>query len=146
MSYFALITLHLFAAIMFVGTVFFEVLILEGIRKPVGREAMRTLELAIARRARRLMPFVILVLYLAGASMAWQYRDALAHPFASSFALLLWIKIALALSVLAHFITAMTLGGTGRLKSRHFKIIHLSVFCHVVLIVLLAKAMLYVSW
>jgi hypothetical protein len=107
---------------------------------------MRTIELAIARRARRLMPFVILVLYLAGASMAWQYRDALAHPFASSFALLLWIKIVLALSVLAHFITAMTLGGTGRLKSRHFKFIHLSVFCHVVLIVLLAKAMLYVSW
>jgi hypothetical protein len=146
MSYFALLTLHLFAAIMFVGTVFFEVLILEGIRNPVGRETMRTIELAIARRARRLMPFVILVLYLAGASMAWQYRDALAHPFASSFALLLWIKIVLALSVLAHFITAMTLGGTGRLKSRHFKFIHLSVFCHVVLIVLLAKAMLYVSW
>ena len=146
MSYFALLTLHLFAAIMFVGTVFFEVLILEGIRKPVGRETMRTIELAIARRARRLMPFVILALYLAGASMAWQYRDALAHPFASSFALLLWIKIVLALSVLAHFITAMTLGGTGRLKSRHFKIIHISVFCHVVLIVLLAKAMLYVTW
>ena len=40
MSHFVLVTLHLFAAIMFVGTVFFEVLILEGIRKPVGREAM----------------------------------------------------------------------------------------------------------
>jgi hypothetical protein len=52
MSHFALLTLHLFAAIMFVGTVFFEVLILEGIRKPVGRDIMRTIELAIARRAR----------------------------------------------------------------------------------------------
>jgi hypothetical protein len=36
MSHFVLVTLHLFAATMFVGTVFFEVLILEGIRKPVG--------------------------------------------------------------------------------------------------------------
>jgi hypothetical protein len=41
---------------MFVGTVFFEVLILEGIRKPVGCELMRMIELAIAHRARRLMP------------------------------------------------------------------------------------------
>jgi hypothetical protein len=31
MSHFVLITLHLFAAIMFVGTFFFELLILEGV-------------------------------------------------------------------------------------------------------------------
>ncbi len=146
MSLFVLLILHLFAAIMFVGTVFFEVLILEGIRNPVGRDTMRVIELAIAGRARRLMPYVMLVLYGAGIAMAWQYRSALAHPFASSFALLLWIKIVLALSVLAHFITAMTLSGTGKLKSRHFQIIHLSVFCHVVLIVFLAKAMFYITW
>ena len=146
MSHFMLVTLHLFAAIMFVGTVFFEVLILEGVRKRVGREIMRTIELAIGGRARRLMPFVMLVLYDAGIGMAWEYRDVLVHPFASSFALLLWIKILLALSVLAHFLTAITLSGTGKLKSRHFQLIHLSVFCHVVLIVFLAKAMFYLSW
>jgi hypothetical protein len=146
MGYFALVTLHLFAAIMFVGTVFFEVLILEGIRKPVGREAMRSVEAAIGQRARRLMPFVILVLYGAGVGMAWQYRDILAHPFGSSFAMLLSIKILLAASVLGHFITAVTLGARGKLKSRHFKLIHLSVFCHVVLIVFLAKAMFYIPW
>lgn len=146
MSHFMLVTLHLFAAIMFVGTVFFEVLILEGVRKRVGREIMRAIELAIGGRARRLMPFVMLVLYGAGIGMAWEYRDVLVHPFASSFALLLWIKILLALSVLAHFLTAITLSGTGKLKSRHFQLIHLSVFCHVVLIVFLAKAMFYLSW
>jgi hypothetical protein len=146
MNHAALVTVHLFAAIMFVGTVFFEVLILEGIRKPVGRETMRTVEIAIGRRARRIMPFVMIALYGAGVSMAWQYRDALAHPFGSSFATLLWLKIVLALSVLAHFITAITLLATGRMTSRHFKIIHISVFCHVVLIVFLAKAMFYISW
>ncbi len=146
MGYFTLVTLHLFAAIMFVGTVFFEVLILEGIRKPVGRDVMRSVETAIGRRARRLMPFVMLVLYGAGISMAWQYRDALAHPLGSSFAMLLWIKIVLAVSVLAHFLTAVMLSAQGRLKSRHFKLIHVSVFCHVVLIVFLAKAMFYITW
>lgn len=141
MSHFVLVTLHLFAAIMFVGTVFFEVLILEGIRKPVRRDVMRTVEAAIGRRARRLMPFVIATLYGAGIAMAWQYRADLAHPFSSSFAALLSIKI-----VLAHFVTAVTLGARGRLKSRHSRFIHLSVVCHVVLIVFLAKAMFYVTW
>jgi hypothetical protein len=86
------------------------------------------------------------ILYGAGIAMAWQYREDLAHPLSSSFATLLSIKIVLALSVLAHFITAITLGARGKLKSRHFKIIHLSVFCHAVLIVFLAKAMFYIAW
>lgn len=146
MSYFVFNLLHLFAAIMFVGTVFFEVLILEAIRKPVGREAMRSVESAVARRARQLMPFVILVLYSAGLGMAWQYRAALAHPFDSSFATLLWIKIILAISVLVHFITAVTLGARGKLRSRQVRFIHISVFSHVLLIVFLAKAMFYISW
>lgn len=146
MSHFILVTLHLFAAIMFVGTVFFEVLILEAVRKPVGREAMRVVESAIGRRARRVMPYVIIVLYSAGIAMAWQYRDILRHPFDSSFGTLLATKIVLAISVLAHFITALTLSSRGKLKFRHFKLIHLSVFCHVVLIVLLAKAMFYITW
>ncbi len=146
MSHFVLVTLHLFAAIMFVGTVFFEVLILEAIRKPVGHEVMRVVETEIGRRARQLMPFVIAALYAAGVAMAWQYRDVLMHPLDSSFATLLTIKIVLAISVLVHFITAVMLGARGKLRSRQVKLIHASVFGHVVLIVLLAKAMFYVTW
>lgn len=146
MSYFILVTLHLFAAIMFVGTVFFEVLVLEAIRMPVGPEAMRAVETEIGRRARRLMPFVIAVLYAAGIAMAWQYRDALAHPLGNSFATLLTIKVVLAISVLVHFITAVTLGARGKLRSRQVRFIHASVFAHVVLIVFLAKAMFYITW
>ena len=41
---------------------------------------------------------------------------------------------------------AVTLGARGKLKSRQVKFIHVSVFSHAVLIVLLAKAMFYVSW
>lgn len=143
MTHFVLVTLHLFAAIMFVGTVFFEVLVLEAIRASVGREAMRTVEAAIGRRARRIMPFVILLLYGAGLGLAWEYRDALAHPFDSSFATLLSLKILLAASVLVHFVTAVTLGARGRLTSRRSRVVHFSVFGHVVLIVFLAKAMFY---
>lgn len=65
MDHLVLVTLHLFAAIFFVGAVFFEVTILEAIRKPVGREVMRAVESAIGRRERRVMPFVILIFYSA---------------------------------------------------------------------------------
>lgn len=146
MSHSVLIVLHLFAAFIFVGTVFFEVLVLEGIRKHVPHDAMKSVEVAIGRRARRFMPFVILVLYGAGIGMAWQYRAALAHPLDSSFATLLSIKILLALSVLVHFICAITLGAKGKLKSRHFKRIHISVFLHMIGIVFLAKAMFFLHW
>jgi len=140
-----LVTLHLLAAIFFVGSVFFEVTILGAIGRPVGPEAMRAVEGAIGRRARRVMPFVILVLYAAGITMAWQYRDVLAHPFDSGFATLLALKIALALSVLGHFIAAVTLGARGKLRSRQVRFIHISVFIHVMLIVILAKTMFYVA-
>ena len=89
---------------------------------------------------------MIVVLYSAGIGLAWQYRDVLAHPLDSSFATLLSIKIFLAVSVLIHFITAVTLGARGKLRSRQVRLIHASVFAHVLLIVLLAKAMFYVTW
>lgn len=146
MSHSVLITLHLFAAFIFVGTVFFEVLVLEGIRKHVGRESMRETERAIGARVRKIMPWALLVLYGAGLGMAWNYRAILAHPFASSFGTLLTIKIVLALSVLGHFITAMVLARKGRLKTRYAQRIHISVFTHMVGIVLLAKAMFYLHW
>lgn len=145
MSYFTLLMLHLFAALFFVGTVFFEVIMLEGIRRHVPREAMRAVESAVGTRARRIMPFVILVLYGAGISMAWQYRGVLAAPFESTLGTLLTLKIVLALSVLGHFIYAVRLGAQGRLKATRSRIIHFSVFAHVLLIVFLAKGMFYLG-
>jgi len=146
MSYAVLLTLHLFAAFIFVGVVFFEVLILEGARKHASHAAFREVEQAIGRRARRLMPWVLLVLYSAGAGMAWRYRDLLAQPFSSSFSTLLTLKILLALSVLGHFIRAMTWLLRGQMTSRRFRIIHYSVFAHMVGIVLLAKGMFHLTW
>lgn len=143
MSYPILLILHLFAAIVFVGTVFFEVIMLEGIRKHVPRDAMRVVEAAIGSRARHIIPWVLLVLYAAGIAMAWHHRAALAHPMDSSFATMLTVKIVLALSVFGHFLTAMAMQRSGKLRSRHSQRIHVSVFIHVIVIVFLAKAMLY---
>ena len=146
MSYPVFLTLHLFAALIFVGTVFFEVLILESVRKNLPEDVMRQVERAIGNRARRLMPWVLLVLYGAGISMAWQHRAALEHPLGSSFGLLLTLKIVLALSVLGHFITAMLSMKRHTMTARRSSFIHLSIFWHMVFIVLLAKGMFYLHW
>ena len=143
MNYPLLVTLHLFAALAFVGTVFFEVTILGGIRGRVRPDAMKEVELAIGQRARRFMPWVLLVLYSAGAGLAWHYRSVLANPLQSSLGTLLTIKIVLALSVAAHFIRAVTWLAQGRMTARRYRFIHLSVFGHVITIVLIAKAMFY---
>ena len=77
LGYGVLLTLHLLAAVAFAGTVFFEV-----------------------------MPWAPLVLFAAGVSLAWHHRALLEHPLAST-GLLMTLKMALALSVFAHFASAM---------------------------------------
>ncbi|KDB65196.1 hypothetical protein AZ16_2515 [Bordetella bronchiseptica B18-5 (C3)] len=56
MTYPILLALHLLAAFVFIGTVFFEVLILESVRRQVPREAMNAVERGIGNRARAIMP------------------------------------------------------------------------------------------
>jgi uncharacterized protein len=147
MIYPFLLTLHLFAALIFIGTVFFEVLFLESIRKQLSVKVMLLVEQGIGRRARTLMPWVLLVLFGAGLGMIWlRYLPSLASPLASSFGTLLTLKIILAVSVLLHFLGAMFLFRTGRMNARYLHFIHGSLFCHMVAIVLLAKSMFYLTW
>lgn len=145
MSYPVLLTLHLLCALVFIGTVFFEVLILEGARKHVSRRSMMEVERAVGARARRLMPWVLLLLYGAGIGMAWNYRALLAHPLQSGFATLLTLKIIFALSVLVHFVRAVTWSASGKMTQRRSQFIHWSVFAQMVAIAVLAKAMFHVG-
>jgi len=146
MSYGLAQLLHLLAAIAFAGTVFFEVVMLGGARRQLPPEAMQAVERATGRRAVAVMPWVLLVLYAAGLVLAWHHRGALAHPLVSGFALLLMLKIALALSVLGHFATAMRWRRRGRLQGAASRRLHRSVFVHVLAIVVLAKLMFHAGW
>ncbi|AZD36395.1 putative membrane protein [Pseudomonas chlororaphis subsp. aurantiaca] len=147
MIYPLLLSLHLFAALVFIGTVFFEVLFLEHIRKQLPAKLMVLLEQGIAQRARQLMPWVLLALFGAGLGMVWvRYLPVLAAPLASSFGTLLLLKIVLAASVLGHFLVAMLLFRSGRMNARYSRFIHHSLFGHMLLIALLAKAMFYLNW
>ncbi len=141
-----LLVLHLLCALLFVGTVFFEVLILERVRTQVPKNAMHLVEAGIGRVARGIMPWVLLALYGSGAGMAWHYRAALAQPLSSGFALMLTLKIALALGVAGHFGFAMRQVRRGRLRGSLARRLHLSLFWHMAGIVVLAKAMFRLGW
>ncbi|MDO4997876.1 MAG: hypothetical protein Q4E16_04445 [Neisseria sp.] len=143
-SYLVLLILHLLAAFMFIGTVFFEVLILEGIRQHISPRLMNGIERALGNRIVKIIPFTLLTLYGAGIGMvALRYTEILHTPFASTFGTMLLLKIILASSVFCHFLTAMFLRKTGRLKGNASKWIHWSVFSHMIGIIILAKSMFY---
>ena len=69
MLYLLFLLAHLFAALMFIGTVFFEVLILASVHKQLPARVMLLVEQGIGNRARALMPWVLLVLFGAGIGM-----------------------------------------------------------------------------
>ncbi len=146
MAYLLLKFVHLGAAAFFIGGVFFEVMILSRAARQLDTAPREQFSKALGQRARRVMPWVILALYAAGAALAWNYRVVLAHPLASSFATLLTLKICLALSILGHFLTVVWLMRTGRLNPRRSRMIHLSVLIQMLLIMFLAKAMVVIIW
>lgn len=137
--------IHLFCAIGFMGVVFFELVILEGMRKPLGPESMAKLEHALINRARKIMPWVVGTLFVTGILMAYIWRARLANLGTDSFGLLLTLKIVLATSVGCHFVYALKTAIDGCMNSRKFKWLHFSVATHMVLILFLAKGMFYLN-
>jgi len=140
------VIIHLLCAIAFIGVVFFEVFILEGMRARLGPDTMEAVEAGLVRRARQIMPWIVGTLFLSGGYLGYAQFSASGLSWNNSFSVLLSIKIALALSVLVHFITAMRAALTGCMTSERFRLTHISVFIHMVLIVILAKSMFYFAW
>ena len=140
------VTVHLLCATIFIGVVFFEVLLLEGVRQRLGDQLMEKVEHAIIARARSIMPFIVAALFASGIYLAHTYLGTSGIAWNNAFTVLLTLKILLAISVLVHFVSAMLAAHQGCMSSRRFQITHISVAIHMLLIVILAKAMFYVTW
>ncbi|RJG08885.1 hypothetical protein D3879_23860 [Pseudomonas cavernicola] len=146
MGYLLLKFTHLAAAAFFIGGVFFEVMILSRAARQLDQAPREQLSKALGQRARSVMHWVVLALYGAGVGLAWQYRAALQAPFASSFGILLTLKIGLALSILGHFLGVVYLMRSGRMTLERSRLIHLSVLVQMLAILFLAKGMFLLSW
>ena len=146
MSYSLLHTLHLLGAIAFIGTLFFEVIILAKVKPQLDAGAVGALEQALGKRTRTVLHWVVLLVYGAGIGLAWYHRQALSDPFASSFATLLSLKIALAVSVFLSFGLVAILLRSGRMTPSLYRKLHWAVLAQMLGIVLLAKSMFYIQW
>lgn len=142
MLYSTLLIVHLLAAIAFIGTLFFEVVIWHSAREELAWSAQFTSDHAIARRSRQVLHGVVVLLYGAGIGLAWHYRGVLSVPWGSHFAALLSLKIVLALSIIGHYVWLAYLLSHQRLSPRRATWIRRSILVHMVVIVILAKLML----
>ncbi len=141
MWYPLLLLLHLSCAIVFVGAVAFEVLILDALHQTFDRTTMERIEQAVMQRARRVMPWVVGTLYASGVAM-FTVRCAGLRCLHTHFGWLLLTKVTLALAVLAVFVRAVQARG-GRIDPCSFRRTHHIVLALMVGIVFLAKAMFY---
>jgi hypothetical protein len=146
MSYSLLHVLHLLGAIAFIGTLFFEVIILAKVKPQLAPGAVLELEQALGKRSRTVLHWVVLLVYGAGLGLAWYHRQALNDPFASSFATLLSLKIVLAVSVFFSFGLVAMLLRSGRMTPNLYRKLHWTVLAQMLGIVLLAKGMFYIQW
>ena len=146
MSYSLLHVIHLLAAIFFIGTLFVEVAVLSRVRQQIEPELMQKVDKAVGARLRVVLHWVVLFVYGAGIGLAWYHRQALADPFASSFATLLSLKILLAVGVFFTFGMVAMLLRSGRMTPARYRRIHWAIFAQMIGIVLLAKGMFYLHW
>ncbi|MCC6594873.1 MAG: hypothetical protein IT477_00030 [Rhodanobacteraceae bacterium] len=131
---------HLACAIVFAGAVAFEVLILESLHAHLGMDQMQRIEELVVRRARRIMPVAVALLYISGAVM-FEVKCAHGSCLGSRFGVMLGIKVLLALGVLGVFMSTMWAALRGRMDPCRVRHTHRIVLALMVGIVFLAKAM-----
>ena len=102
-----LVLIHLIGAVLFVGAVAMEVLILEPVRKLIGDDIFQRVEFYLFRRIRRTYPAAVIPLYITGFTMYFGYLNNFGGSFSecidTRFGLLLTIKMTLALGLLTIF-------------------------------------------
>src|SRR5574337_811435 len=110
--------LHLACAIVFVGAVTFEVLVLEGLHRQFDVVTMQRIEQTVMARVRRFMPVVVVLLFLSGFVIFDVNCDGF-QCVGSRFGNWLVLKVVLAFGVLGVFISAVRASKRGKIGRAH---------------------------
>ena len=137
-----ILLLHLSCAIIFVGAVVFEVVVIESLKKHFDIITMQGLEQAVMARVRRFMPFVVVLLFLSGFAV-FDIRCDGFQCVGSRFGNWLLLKVVLAFAVLGVFANAMWAMRHGKMDVCRFRYTHRVVLGLMIGIVFLAKTMFY---
>ena len=137
-----IVLLHLSCAIVFVGAVTFEVVVLEALHRHFDIATMQRIERAVMARVRQFMPVVVIGLFVSG-GVLFEIRCGGLECVGSRFGNWLLLKVLLAFGVLGVFVNAMWAMRSGKMDVCRFRHTHRIVLALMVGIVFLAKTMFY---
>ena len=140
--YIWILLLHLSCAIIFVGAVVFEVVVVESLKKQFDIVTMQSIEKAVMARVRKFMPYVVILLFLSGFAV-FDIRCDGFTCVGSRFGNWLLLKVVLAFGVLGVFMNAMWAMRHGKMDVCRFRYTHRIVLALMIGIVFLAKTMFY---
>lgn len=140
---FALI-IHVFCAIIFVGYLFFDVVIFSKAKKNLKQELRTEVQEVITKKAIKIMPICVLLLLLTGGMMMSKWVGRQIGYFDTTFQQIFMLKVFFA--CLIFIMVALSLSYKFILKKPNplNKIIHPLALTLAILIVLCAKLMFYV--
>lgn len=109
MEHQVIVLIHLIGAVLFVGALALEVIVLEPIKKHIGEESFQKIEFYLFRRIKRTYWIGVLPIYVTGFYMYSQYIDgygSFGALIATEFGKLLTLKLIIAIGLLFIFAAA----------------------------------------
>ena len=137
------LTIHLICAIIFVGFLFCDIVLLTPVRKVLGDDFADKMWRVILGRGEKIMPLCVLMLVLTGGAMMTRWVSPNLGFFGTNLQTLLTIKILLALVIVAMVVTSITLHKLG-CKNPLANVIHPIALVLGFVIAILAKIAFYV--
>ncbi|HIS08486.1 MAG TPA: copper resistance protein CopD [Candidatus Scatomorpha intestinipullorum] len=137
------LTIHLICAIIFLGFIFVDVVLLTPIRKILGDEFANQMWSVISKRGGKIMPFCLLILVLSGGAMISQYIGSEIGYWNTTLQQLLVIKAFLALLIFFAVLVSLTFHYLLKKSNPLAKIIHPLALILGLFIVILAKFAFY---
>lgn len=141
-TYTTVLIVHLSAAIIFLGFVFADVMVLGVLKKEFGKEHFQEIKQTIGARARKIFPLSVLILLLSGGFMMSKYINSELGMFNTNLQLLLLVKILLASLIISGIVYSLIQRVLKKQPHPHFaKHFHKYVLVLGLGIVVLAKSM-----
>ncbi|OCR06728.1 copper resistance protein CopD [Helicobacter pullorum] len=137
------LTIHLICAIIFLGFIFVDVVLLTPIRKILGDEFANQMWSVISKRGGKIMPFCLFVLVLSGGAMISRYIGSEIGYWNTTLQQLLVIKAFLALLIFFAVLVSLTFHYLLKKSNPLAKIIHPLALILGLFIVILAKFAFY---
>lgn len=137
------LTIHLICAIIFLGFIFVDVVLLTPIRKILGDEFANQMWSVISKRGGKIMPFCLLVLVLSGGAIISRYIGSEIGYWNTTLQQLLVLKAFLALLIFFAVLVSLTFHYLLKKSNPLAKIIHPLALILGLFIVILAKFAFY---